>query len=124
MVLSFCTMSAFAAVINLGSADPFAVLAGTTVTNTGETVVNGNLGVWPGSAVTGFLPGIVNGTINADNSIAMQAESDLSTAYNAAAGETCGAGNDLTGEDLGGLTLTAGVYCFSSSAQLTGGLTL
>jgi hypothetical protein len=117
-------VSAQAAVIDLGSAASFGVLGGSTVTNTGATIVNGNLGVWPGSAVTGFLPGIVNGTIDADDSIAMQAESDLTAGYNSAAGETCGAGNDLTGQDLGGLTLTAGVYCFSSSAQLTGTLTL
>jgi hypothetical protein len=124
VVLSLCTLSAQAAVINLGSADSFAVLAGTTVTNTGPTIIDGNLGVWSGSAVTGFLPGIVNGTIDADDSIAMQAQGDLATAYSGAVGEACGGGNDLTGQDLGVLTLTAGVYCFSSSAQLTGTLTL
>jgi len=67
--------------------------------------------------------GIVSdGTTDAGNAIAMQAESDLSTAYNSAASAPCG--TTLTGQDLGGLTLTPGVYCFGSSAQLTGTLTL
>jgi hypothetical protein len=108
--------------VNLGTADPFAVLGGSTVTNTGPTVINGDLGVSPGTAITGFLPGIVNGTIDDDNAVAMQAQSDLTSAYNFAAAEACG--DNLTGQDLGGLTLTPGVYCFSSSAQLTGTLTL
>lgn len=109
----------------LGTADSFAVLASSTVTNTGPTVVNGNLGVSPGNAVTGFTGppnGQVNGTIHAGDAVAAQAQSDLTTAYNDAAGRACTA--DLTGQDLGGKTLTAGVYCYSSSAQLTGTLTL
>lgn len=115
--------SAHAAAISLGTADSFAVLAGSTVTNTGPTTVNGDLGVWPGTAITGFPPGIVTaGTIHAGDAVAMQAQSDLTTAYNAAAGQACG--TTLTGTDLGGLTLTPGVYCFASSAQLTGTLTL
>ena len=107
---------------SLGAAQPFAVLAGTTVTNTGASVITGNLGVSPGSAVTGFPPGIVVGTIHAADAVALQAQNDLTTAYNALAAQPCTA--DLTGQDLGGLTLTPGVYCFSSSAQLTGTLTL
>jgi hypothetical protein len=124
VVLSFLALSAYASAINvgLGTADPFAVLAGSTVTNTGATNVHGDLGVWPGTAVTGFPPGIVGGTIHAADAVAMQAQSDLTTAYNFAAGEPCG--SVLTGQDLGGLTLTPGVYCFASSAQLTGTLTL
>jgi hypothetical protein len=102
----------------------FAVLGGSTVTNTNTpTTVNGNLGVSPGSAVTGFPPGIVTGgTIHAADSTAAQAQNDLSTTYNNLAGTSCG--TDLTGQDLGGKTLTPGVYCFSTSAQLTGTLTL
>ena len=110
--------------VPLGTAGSFAVLAGSTVTNTGPSVINGNLGVWPGTAVTGFPPGIVvlPGTIHSADAVAMQAQSDLTTAFNFAASESCG--TNLTGQDLGGLTLTSGVYCFSSSAQLTGTLTL
>ncbi|MHB8684629.1 MAG: ice-binding family protein [Dehalococcoidia bacterium] len=108
---------------NLGSAASFAILAGTTVTNTGSTTINGSLGVSPGSAVTGFPPGTVTGgTIHAADAVALQAQNDVITAYNALAGQAC-TGNK-TGIDLGGLTLTPGVYCFSSSAQLTGTLTL
>jgi type VI secretion system secreted protein VgrG len=107
----------------LGTADGFAVLAGSTVTNTGDTVLTGNLGVWPGDAVTGFPPGvIVNGTIYAGDAVASQAQDDLTTAYNTLAGEAFNV--DLTGQDLGGMTLTPGVYHFDSSAFLTGALTL
>jgi len=99
------------------------VLAGTTVTNTGVTTVVGNLGVSPGSAVTGFPPGVVSGgTIHAADATAAQAQTDLTALYNQLAGTACN--TDLTGQDLGGLTLTPGVYCFSASAQLTGTLTL
>lgn len=107
----------------LGSACGYGVLAGSTVTNTGPSVITGNLGVWPGTAVTGFPPGIVvNGTINAGNGAAQQAQSDLTAAYNFLAG-IAPTGN-LTGQDLGGMTLTPGVYNFTSSAFLTGTLTL
>lgn len=111
-----------AVLVGLGTAESFAVLGASTVTNTGPTVVDGNLGVSPGTAITGFPLGMVNGTIDDGNTVAMQAQADLTTAYNFAAGEACG--NNLTGQDLGGLTLTPGVYCFSSSAQLTGTLAL
>ena len=125
VVLSFWALSAYAAAINvpLGTADSFAVLGGSTVTNTGATNVHGGLGVSPGSAITGFPPGIVSGgTVHAGDAVAAQAQSDLTTAYNFAAGEACG--NVLTGQDLGGLNLVPGVYCFDSLAQLTGMLTL
>jgi type VI secretion system secreted protein VgrG len=102
----------------------FAVLGGSTVTNTATpTIVNGNLGVSPGSAVTGFPPGIVTGgTIHAADAVAAQAQSDLTTEYDSLANTACN--TDLTGQDLGGKTLTPGVYCFATSAQLTGTLTL
>src|SRR5579863_5341675 len=102
----------------------FAVLGGSTVTNTATpTIVTGNLGVSPGSAVTGFTPGIViGGTIHAADAVAAQAQSDLTTEYNILTNTACN--TDLTGQDLGGKTLTPGVYCFSTSAQLTGTLTL
>ena len=126
VILSFCARSAYASLesVDLGAAGAFAVLAGTTVTNTGATIVDGDLGVWAGTAITGFPSGIVNGTVDASDASAMQAQTDLTTAYNYAAGQTCGTGNNLSGQDLGGLTLTPGVYCFGSSAQLTGTLTL
>jgi hypothetical protein len=111
-------------VIDLGNAASFAVLAGSTVTNTGPTVIGGNLGVSPGSAITGFPPGLVNGggTIHAADAVAADARTSLLIAYNFAAGEPFN--SNLTGQDLGGLTLTPGVYFFGSSAQLTGTLTL
>lgn len=109
--------------VDLGTADPFAVLGGSTITNTGPTVVHGSIGLWPGGAMTGFPPGVVTaGTIHLSDAVTLQAMSDLTTAYNFAAGEA--AGTNLTGQDLGGLTLTPGVYDFASSAQLTGILTL
>jgi hypothetical protein len=112
-----------AAQIPLGTAANFGVLGGSAVTNTGASTVNGNLGVSPGSSITGFPPGIVvGGTINAADSIAANAQNDLTIAYNAAAALPCT--TDLTGQDLGGLTLTPGVYCFAASAALTGTLTL
>lgn len=108
--------------VDLGTADSYAVLGASAVTNTGSSVINGNLGVSPGTAVSGFLPGIVNGSIHAADAAALQAQNDLTTAYNDAAGRLpC---SDLSGQDLGGKTLTPGVYCYSSSAQLTGKLTL
>ncbi len=72
--------------------------------------------------MTGFPPGLVIGTSHVTDAVALQAQSDANTAYNALAGMACNF--DLTGQDLGGLTLVPGVYCFSSSAQLTGALTL
>jgi type VI secretion system secreted protein VgrG len=107
----------------LGMAAGFAVLGGSTVNNTGLTFVNGNLGVWPGTLVTGFPPGTyVNGTIHAGDAVAHQAQNDLATAYNAYSNLPIT--SNLTGQDLGGLTLTPGVYHFDSSAQLTGTLKL
>jgi len=101
----------------------FGVLGGSTVTNTGVTSVNGNVGVSPGSAITGFPPGVLTGgSIHAGDTAAAQAQAALRTLYNQLAGMPCD--TDLTGQDLGGLTLTPGVYCFDSSAQLTGTLIL
>lgn len=109
---------------SLGTAASYAVLAGTTVTNTGVTPVSGDLGVSPGTAITGFLTGqgTVTGTIHLGDAAAAQAQIDATTAYANLVSQPCG--TDLSGQDLGGKTLTPGVYCFSTSAQLTGPLTL
>jgi hypothetical protein len=109
-------------VINLGTAAPFAVLGGSTVTNTGPSVITGNVGLSPGTSVTGFPPGTVLGTIHAADAVAAQAQADLTTAYNQAA--SLAPTQTLTGTNLGGLTLTPGVYFFASSADLTGNLIL
>src|ERR1700676_4755471 len=103
----------------LAQLSSFAVLGGSAVTNTATpTIVNGNLGVSPGSAVTGFPPGIViGGTIHAGDAVALQAQSDDTIAYLNLAGRPVT--QNLTGQDLGGKTLVAGVYGYSSSAQLT-----
>jgi len=106
----------------LGTAVNFAILAASTITSTGNTVINGNLGLSPGSSVTGFPPGVITGTQHIGDAPAVQAKSDLATAYGDAAGAP--STSNLTGQDLGGMTLPSGVYTFNSSAQLTGILTL
>jgi len=108
----------------LGTAESFNVLAGSTVTNTGTSTVQGNVGVFPGSAITGFPPGLVGppGTIHGPDGVSQQAQSDLTTAYNALMALPFT--TDLTGQDLGGLTLNPAVYRFATSAQLTGMVTL
>ena len=117
--------AAFAAVApSLGTAGSFAVLGGSTVTNTGPTIIIGDLGVSPGTAITGFPPGtVVGGTIHAADAVAAQAQNANTTAYNNLASQAC---NTTFGvpTDLAGMTLVPGVYCFSSSAALTGALTL
>lgn len=108
---------------NLGSAASFVGLAASTFTNTGSGVYYGNVGTSPGTAVTGFPPGtVVNGSIHAGDSVAALAQTDATTAYNALQSQACD--TNLTGQDLGGLTLAPGVYCFDTSAQLTGALVL
>ena len=104
----------------LNTAGNYAVIGGQTITNTGSSVITGKLALSPGTSVTGFPPGTNLGTDIA-NAAASQAQTDLGNAYTAAA--NAGPATVLTG-DLGGRTLTPGVYNYSSSAQLTGSLTL
>jgi Ice-binding-like/VPDSG-CTERM motif len=111
--------------VDLGTANNFAVLAGSTITSTGASVINGgNVGLSPGTAITGFPPATITPpfTTFVADAVALQAQSDLTAAYNTAAG--LAPNQIVTGQDLGGLTLTPGVYFFASSAQLTGVLTL
>jgi hypothetical protein len=96
--------------VNLGSAANFAALAGSTVTSVGPTIINGDLGVSPGSAVVGFPPGIVNGTIfTPPDPTPATAKTDLTAAYIDAAGRSTNVIVQPTGE-LGGLTLAPGLY--------------
>ena len=108
--------------VGLGTANSFAVLAGQGVTNTGATVVNGNLGTSPNPAVSGFPPGTVHGQTHTADAVALQAQNDLTTAYNDAAGRTP---VTTIATELGGQTLTPGVYDSASGTfQITGTLTL
>ena len=109
--------------VGLGTAASFAVLGGTKVANTGSTVLHGDLGISPGSSITGFLPGTYTGSLYSADATALNAKNDATTAYNALVSQTCDFG-PFGPTDLGGKTLTPGVYCYSSSAQLTGALTL
>jgi hypothetical protein len=115
--------AAQAAQVDLGTVGPFVVLGGQEVTNTGPSVLNGDLGVAPGTSLPGFgSPAVVNGATHNNDGVANQAQADLTTAYNVAAGQT--PATDLTGQNLGGLILPAGNYKYTSSAFLTGTLTL
>ena len=117
--------SSAATSVGLGTAGSYAVLAGAGVTNTGPTVINGDLGTSPTPAITGFggAPnGTVNGTIHSADAAAASAQNDLTTAYNDAAGQ--GPPN-MVATELGGQTLTPGVYeSAAGTFGITGTLTL
>jgi hypothetical protein len=108
--------------VSLGTAANYAVLAASTVTNTGPTTINGDLGLSPGTAITGFPPGQVNGTIDAADRAALQAQNDLTAAYAAAAAARATATIPV---ELGGTTVTPGVYGSPAGTfGITGTLTL
>ena len=123
LVLACLHLHAEAQTFSLGAAQNFAALGSSTVTSTGPTRIVGSVGVSPGLAIVGFPPGVVTqGTVHSADALAVQGQKDLKTAYGALTGMTPTV--QLTGQDLGGLTLRPGIYHFNTSAQLTGTLTL
>jgi hypothetical protein len=108
------------ATVTLAGSSNLVVLAGSAVTNTGSTIVTGDLGLSPGTSVGGFPPGILNGTQHINDNIATQAKLDLTAAYNDAAGRTCTDIVTLSG-NIGGLTLTPGLYKSTSSLAISSG---
>ncbi|CAN5271559.1 hypothetical protein BH09SUM1_BH09SUM1_05200 [soil metagenome] len=122
LVSGFCTTArATEAPVNLRSAVNFGVLAGTTVTSTGAvgTVINGDLGIWPGTATAGFPPATVTGTQHKGDPIALAAQSDLTTAYNDAAGRSI-APHVVSG-NIGGTTLHPGLHKSTSTLAISSG---
>jgi type VI secretion system secreted protein VgrG len=123
MVLSLSAASLAAnATPLLGTAQNFAVLGGATVTDAGATTIQGDLGVSPGTAFGGMESIAVTGTVDAADASAIAAQADAASAFTSLA--ALSSTQSLTGENLGGMTLSPGVYRFSSAAQLTGDLTL
>jgi cell division septation protein DedD len=122
MALTLARASGAAATaVPLGTAGSFAVLAGAGITNTGPTTVNGDVGTFPTTTITGAGSMTINGTNHAGDGVTQQAQTDLVTAYNNAAAQ--GPTNPIVA-DLGGQSLSPGVYNSASSIGLTGALTL
>lgn len=107
---------------NLGTMGNFTVLSGSSITNTGNSIIYDNVGIWPGNIISGFPPGFINGSQHINNATAQNAHTDLTIAYNNLAAQAPTV--NLTGQNLGGRSLTSGVYRFNGNADLTGTLTL
>lgn len=108
--------------VSLGTADNFAILAGSAITNIGSSVVNGDLGLSPGTSVTGFPPATLNGTQHVSDTLAIQAKTSLTNTYTDASNRTP---VTIIGTELGGTTLVPGVYASNAGTfGLTGTLTL
>ncbi len=126
LVVLFWPSTAFAATDpGLRTAGTFAVLAGTTVTAAipnGNSWISGSLGVWAGTAVTGFPGSVASGAMHKGDGVAHQAQTDMSGAYTRAMNAPCN--HNYTGVNLGGKTLVPGVYCQTTAPTLTGTLTL
>ena len=116
------TVNATAPAFDLGAAAPNGIMAGTAVTCVTGGTVNADVSISPGTTITG--PCIISGTTHLNDAAAMQAQIDLTAAYNTLAGKPCPAANNVGTTNIGGTTKTAGVYCSGSSIGLTGTLTL
>src|SRR4051812_17392639 len=108
------------ATVPLAGASTFAILAGSAISNTGATNITGDLGLSPGTSIGGFPPGILTGTQHINDAMANQAKLDLTTAYNDAAGRTSTQIVTLSG-NIGGLTLSPGLYKSTSSLAISSG---
>ncbi|MCU1659200.1 MAG: hypothetical protein JWO57_3856 [Pseudonocardiales bacterium] len=121
VMLAIAPPASAATTIDLGTADTFSVLGGQSVSNTGPSFLAGDLGVHPGTAISGFPPGIFGGAKHPADAVALQAQSDLTSAYDIAAGSPPSA---TVAGDLVGRTLQPGVYKSTSTLDLTGTVTL
>jgi hypothetical protein len=106
--------------VQLSGTSVFALIAGSSITNTGATTITGDLGLSPGTSIGGFPPGILNGTMHINDNLAVQAKLDITAAYNDLAGRTCTDIVTLSG-NIGGLTLTPGLYKSTSSLAISSG---
>lgn len=107
-------------IVNVAGTADLAVLAGSTITSTGATNITGNIGLSPGTSIGGFPPGILNGTIHINDAISDQGKLDLTAAYNDAAGRSATDMVTISG-NIGGLTLTPGLYKSTSSLEISSG---
>ena len=119
---AFTLPASGATTIDLGSASSYAVLAGSTITNTGPTTITGDVGLSPGTAITGFPPGTISGTTQVANAQSLAAQTSATAAYLTAASAT--PATSIAGGVLSGLTLNPGIYSYASALSLTGTLTL